>query len=91
MRDMPLWPQYPIQKLTEGQIATRTTWDRVPETDVVKAASHVIRVVPAGSTTITEMFELDPGISGQTVGEGRGWFDPPRTYGRLAVHGRCQR
>lgn len=79
------------QKLTDGQIADRSTWGRVPETDMVKAASHSIRSVPAGSTTITVMNDLDPGISGETVGEGRGWSEPPRGYGPVAVHGRCMR
>lgn len=84
------WPSR-IQKLRPEQIATQATWGRVPETDAVKAASHVIRSVPAGSTTITEMFELDPGITAQTVGEGRGWNLPPRAYGHVAVHGRTMR
>lgn len=84
------WPNR-VQKLRPEQIADRSTWGRVPETDMIKAASHMIRVVPVGSTTITEMFELDPGISGETVGEGRGWSEPPRGYGPVAVHGRCMR
>lgn len=79
------------RKLRPEQIADRSTWGRVPEADAVKAASHMIRVVPVGSTTITQMFELDPGISGATVGEGRGWFEPPQGYGPVAVHGRCLR
>lgn len=80
-----------IRKLRPEQIADRTTWARVPETDMVKAASHIIRVVPAGSTTITHMFELDPGISGMSPGEGRGWWEPPRPDAPIAVHGRCLR
>lgn len=78
-----------VQKLRPDQIATQQTWARVPETDMVKAASHMIRVRPAGSTTITEMFELDPGIGGATVGEGRGWQEAPRGYGNVAVHGKA--
>jgi hypothetical protein len=86
---MPMnWPNK-IQKLRPEQIADRQTWGRVPETDMIKAASHVIRVVPAGSSTVTEMFELDPGISG--YGEGRGWSEPPRGQGLVAVHGRAMR
>lgn len=80
-----------VQKLRPDQIANQSTWGRVPETDMIKAASHMIRVVPVGSTTITHMFELDPGISEETVGEGRGWSDPPRSYGNVAVHGRALR
>lgn len=79
------------QKLRPEQIATMQTWARVPETDLIKAASHVIRVTPVGSTTVTQMFELDPGITEATMTEGRGWLDPPRTYGQLAVHGRAVR
>jgi hypothetical protein len=79
------------QKLTDGQIADRSTWGRVPETDMIKAASHSIRSVPAGSTTITLFNELDPGISGETVGEGRGWSEPPRGYGPVQAHGRVTR
>lgn len=79
------------QKLTEGQIANQATWGKVPETDMVKAASHVIRTVPAGSTTITVMNEMDPGISEMTAGEGRGWSDPPRGYGPVKAHGRAMR
>lgn len=84
------WPNR-TQKLRPEQIANQATWGRVPETDMTKAASHSIRVVPAGSTTITIMNELDPGISESTVGEGRGWSDPPRGYGHVAVHGRAMR
>lgn len=91
MERMPAsWPEK-TQKLRPEQIAAQATWARVPETDLIKAASHTIRVAPAGSTTITEMFELDPGITEQTVTEGRGWAAPPRSYGRLAVHGRGNR
>lgn len=84
------WPRR-TQKLRPEQIANQATWARVPETDMVKAASHTIRVVPVGSTTVTEMFELDPGISGATVGEGRGWSEPPRGYGPVMAHGRVGR
>lgn len=80
-----------VGKLRPSQIADQQTWGRVPETDMIKAASHTIRVVPVGSTTVTQMFELDPGISGSTVGEGRGWQSPPRSYGQVAVHGRGMR
>lgn len=80
-----------VDKLRPDQIANQQTWARVPETDLIKAASHMIRVVPAGSTTVTRMFELDPGISGETVGEGRGWAEVPQGYGQLAVHGRALR
>lgn len=80
-----------VQKLRPDQIANQQTWARVPETDLIKAASSMIRVVPSGSTTITHMFELDPGISGETVGEGRGWTEVPQSYGNVAVHGRVLR
>lgn len=79
------------QKLRDEQIANQSTWGRVPETDMIKAASHSIRVVPVGSTTITIMNELDPGISEESVGEGRGWTDVPKSYGPIAIHGRGMR
>lgn len=91
MERMPAdWPNR-VQKLRPEQIANQATWGRVPETDMIKAASHMIRVIPAGSTTITVMNEMDPGISEETVGEGRGWSDPPRGYGPVAVHGKGMR
>lgn len=91
MERMPAsWPNR-TQKLRPEQIANQATWGRVPETDMIKAASHVIRSVPARSTTVTEMFELDPGISGMTVGEGRGWSEVPRSEAPVAVHGRVMR
>lgn len=84
------WPNR-VSKLRPAQIANQATWGRVPETDMIKAASHVIRVAPAGSSTVTEMFELDPGISGATVGEGRGWSEIPRGHGPVVAHGRVMR
>lgn len=84
------WPDR-VQKLRPEQIANQATWGRVPETDMIKAASHSIRVIPAGSTTITLFNEMDPGIEEETVGEGRGWSEPPRGYGHVAVHGRAMR
>lgn len=82
-----MWRGY-TQKLRPDQIADRSTWGVVPETDMIKAASHMILVRPSGSTTITEMFELDPGISDERAGEGRGWSIPPRAYGPVTQHGR---
>jgi hypothetical protein len=82
-------PARRVQKLLPEQIAQRKTWARVPDVDLVKAASHVIRVTPGNGVTITEMFELDPGLSGETVGEGVGWLEGPRSYGHCAIHGRC--
>lgn len=79
------------EKLRPEQIAQRRTWGRVPDTDMTKAAAHTIRVRPEGNSTCTEMFELDPGISGETVGEGRGWSAVPAGNGSVAVHGRCMR
>lgn len=88
---MPMsWPEK-VQKLRPEQIANQATWGRVPDVDMTKAASHSIRVVPAGSTTATLMNELDPGITTQTVTEGRGWAQPPRAQGLNAVHGRTMR
>lgn len=81
------WRGY-TQKLRPEQIADRSTWGVVPETDMIKAASHMIRVQPAGASTVTEMFELDPGISGERAGEGRGWTAPPRPYAPVTHHGR---
>lgn len=80
-----------IQKLTTGQIATRSTWGRVPETDTIKAASHMIRMVPANHVFVTQVNELDPGTIGMTAGEGRGWFEPNGDHGRVCIHGRCLR
>lgn len=79
------------EKLRPEQIAQRSTWGRVPDMDMKKAAQHVIRVVPKDGYTVTEMFELDPGISGQTVGEGRGWQFAPAGYGQIMIHGRAMR
>lgn len=80
-----------VQKLRPEQLAHQRTWARVPDIDMISAASHIIRVTPSNGVTITEMFELDPGISGESVGEGRGWLEPPRGYGSNCVHGRCMR
>lgn len=91
MERMPsTWPNR-VQKLRPEQIANQATWARVPETDIIKAASHSIRVIPKGSTTITVMNEMDPGISEETVGEGRGWSEPPKSYGPVMPHGRVMR
>jgi hypothetical protein len=82
-------PAARMQKLRIEQVATRKTWGRVPDTDMSKAALHVVHVIPAGSTTITMMNQLDPGLYGETVGEdSRPWFDAPSTYGYVAKHGK---
>ena len=80
-----------VEKLRPEQIAQRSTWGRVPDVDMSKAAAHVIRVRPEHNSTVTEMFELDPGISGETVGEGRGWSAVPAGSGSVAIHGRGMR
>lgn len=80
-----------VEKLRPEQIATRSTWGRVPDVDMSKAAAHIIRVRPEGNSTVTEMFELDPGITSETVGEGRGWSVVPAGNGSVAVHGRGMR
>lgn len=79
------------EKLRPEQISHQSTWGRVPDTDMARAAAHVVRVVPGDGFLMTEMFELDPGIAGETVGEGRGWKVVPAGYGKLAIHGRAQR
>ncbi|MGH7484144.1 MAG: hypothetical protein ACREMY_00895 [bacterium] len=80
------------EKLHNGQIAAQKTWGGVPDVNMTKAAMHVIRVRPAGGGySVTEMFELDPGIVGATVTEGRGWKVIPAGSGQLAVHGRTMR
>ena len=83
---------YPMtQKLRPEQIAQRSTWGRVPDVDMSKAAAHIVRVIPSNASTTTEMFELDPGISGETVGEGRGWSVIPTGDAPVAIHGRIMR
>ncbi|MGH7483981.1 MAG: hypothetical protein ACREMY_00070 [bacterium] len=79
------------EKLRPEQIAQRSTWGRVPDIDMAKATQYVITVRPSNGSTVTEMFELDPGISGATVGEGRGWSVIPSAEAPVAIHGRGSR
>lgn len=85
------WTAAPIggvQKLRPEQIATRSTWGRVPDVDMTKAAMRVVHVVPAGATTITAVNELDPGTLGESVGDdSRLWFDRPASYGYVTTAG----
>lgn len=80
------------QKLRPDQIAQRSTWGRVPNTEMTSAAMHSITVIPARSTTITMVNELDPALYGESADESSTlWFDPPAGYGHNAIHGRAMR
>jgi len=80
-----------IAKLRDSQIANRSTWGVVPDRDMTKAAQHIVRVIPGNAYTLCYVNELDPGISEESVGEGRGWQVAPRGYGNVVVHGRALR
>jgi hypothetical protein len=83
-------PQGAVQKLRIEQVATRKTWARIPDTDMTKAALHVIHVIPANASTVTVVNQLDPGLYGESVGsDNRPWFDSPNSYGYVAQHGKA--
>lgn len=78
-----------VGKLTPDQIASRSTWTGVPDRSATLAAMHVIRVVPAGSTTVTHLNPLDPATIGEVAyGETSGWYEGPAAAGSLHPAGR---
>ena len=83
-------PSPRMQKLRIQQVATRKEWARIPDTDMVKAALHIVHVIPANATTVTMVNQLDPGLFAESAGDdNRPWFDPPRSFGYNARHGRA--
>lgn len=74
-----------LGRFTAGQIAQRSTWARVPDEQTALAAMHVIHIVPAHGSTITELNPLDPGTTddnADTAG-GPGWLDRPHARGTI--------
>lgn len=83
-----------VGRFTEGQIATRSTWNRLPDMPTNFSAMSVIRVHPVGGSTIVQLNPLDPGTTDagdNTAGTewGPGWLERPGGYGHIARHGRA--
>lgn len=86
----PAWPlTYPaaVGRLRPEQIATRSTWARVPDNETRTAAMHAIHIVPANGSTITEVNPLDPGTTEDA--DPPLWLERPHGYGHVAQSGRA--
>lgn len=77
-----------VDKLTDDQMVTRSTWAGMKDIGLTDAAKHVIHVVPADGTTITLLNPLDPGTIDEKSGEGRNWLDRPTHWGDNFRHGK---
>jgi hypothetical protein len=83
-------PAARIQKLRIEQVATRKTWARIPDTDMTKAALHIVHTIPNNASTTTYVNQLDPGLFGESAGDdNRTWLDPPNSYGIVVKHGKA--
>lgn len=74
-----------VSKFTSGQIAQRSTWTGVGESEIATMAMHTIRCVPNGASTITIVGSLDPGTA-----DGSGWVDIPVGVPGDTKHRRAQ-
>lgn len=70
-----------VGKRHSGQIATQSTWGKVPDSEMTAASFHTIRCVPKGYSTVTYMNKLDPNSNGSI--DGCYWNDPPGGYGEV--------
>ncbi len=70
-------------KITDPQVAQRSTWTSVPDRDTAAAAMHIIHATPANASTVTELNPLDPGTvaDGQTGDTYLGWLQRPGVIG----------
>lgn len=62
-----------VGKLRPAQIAQRSTWQAVPDTQAAAAAMHVIHIRPLGASTETIVNPMDPAsleVDGNNVGPG---------------------
>jgi len=51
-------------KFRDDQVATRATWDKVPDPNSQLALVHTITQMRKDATTVTEVNPLDPGDGG---------------------------
>lgn len=80
-----------VGRFTLGQIAQRSTWNRLPDVGTNLSAMHVIRMRPANGSTVVQLNPTDPGTvdggDGNDYTEnGPGWLMRPGAYGPSGKH-----
>ena len=76
------WGAGMVGKFTTDQLATRADWVAHGDREVIGRPLHSIRYAPNGSSSVTEVNQLDPGELA--------WLEPPGDFGRLAPAGRVR-
>lgn len=89
MERLPVAPiNYPpaVGRFRPEQIAQRSTWGVVRDDERRTTAMHVIHIVPANGSTITEVNPLDPGTTEDA--DPPSWLERPHGYGYVAQAGK---
>ena len=75
-----------VGRFRPEQIATRSTWNVVPDDQARTAAMHAVHIVPANGSTVTEVNPLDPGTTEDA--DPALWLERPHGYGYVTKPGK---